>query len=91
MLPKAAGRHRLIILYSMAYRVWQRMRKYALQPIADKLRRHYGGAAAGRSATGSAWILAADAEQNVSNGRHTVHHRGLQQVLRDNTTGRGAG
>ena len=68
MLPKAAGGHRLIILYSMAYRVWQRMRKYALKPIADRLRRPFWGAAVGRSATDSARILAADAEQNVSNG-----------------------
>jgi len=72
MLPKAAGGHRLIILYSMAYRVWQRMRKYALKPISDRLRRPFWGAAVGRSATDSAWILAADAEQNVSNGRHTA-------------------
>eukprot|EP00959_Pyramimonas_sp_CCMP1952_P406788 8526182-Pyramimonas_sp.AAC.1 len=50
MLPKAAGGHRLIILYSMAYRVWQRLRKPALLPLQEALRRPYWAAAKNRSA-----------------------------------------
>ncbi|CAK0826069.1 unnamed protein product [Prorocentrum cordatum] len=72
MLPKAAGGHRLIILFSMAYRVWQRLRKPALLPLQEALRRPYWAAAKNRSAIDSAWILAADAEQNAEAGRHTA-------------------
>eukprot|EP00959_Pyramimonas_sp_CCMP1952_P137173 2870360-Pyramimonas_sp.AAC.1 len=56
----------------MAYRVWQRLRKPALLPLQEALRRPYWAAAKNRSAIDSAWILAADAEQNAEAGRHTA-------------------
>eukprot|EP00959_Pyramimonas_sp_CCMP1952_P416296 8722011-Pyramimonas_sp.AAC.1 len=64
MLPKAAGGHRLIILYSAACRAWQKMRRPGLDMIQQRLDRPYWGAASGRSAVDSAWTLAADNEQN---------------------------
>ncbi|CAK0846240.1 unnamed protein product [Prorocentrum cordatum] len=66
-LRHAAG-HRLVMMHSMARRVWQRQRKPALRQLQKSLWRPYWEAAKNRSAIDSAWILAADAEQNAERG-----------------------
>eukprot|EP00959_Pyramimonas_sp_CCMP1952_P300985 6297224-Pyramimonas_sp.AAC.1 len=58
MPPKARGGHGIIILYSASYR----------EHISSK----YWGAASGRSAIDSAWILASKTESNVRRRRRTA-------------------
>ena len=72
MPPKAAGGYRLIILHSAAYRAWRRLQRGELRPLQQRPQRYYSGAAQGNSAIDSAWVLAADTEQNVSAQRHAA-------------------
>eukprot|EP00959_Pyramimonas_sp_CCMP1952_P208434 4360133-Pyramimonas_sp.AAC.1 len=72
MLPKAAGGHRLIILYSSSYRVWQRARRAEFHELQGRVERKYWGAASGRPASDSAWKLSARSEACVSKFWHTA-------------------
>ena len=72
MLPKAMGGHRLIILYSASYRVWQRARRHELDELKHAIERKYWGASSGRSAVDSAWLLAAKTEASAMQCRHTA-------------------
>eukprot|EP00959_Pyramimonas_sp_CCMP1952_P152876 3198414-Pyramimonas_sp.AAC.1 len=72
MEPKSMGGHRLIILYSASYRVWQRARRPELNDLQKHIERKYWGASSGKSAIDSAWLLAAKTEASRMQCRHTA-------------------
>eukprot|EP00959_Pyramimonas_sp_CCMP1952_P019392 409745-Pyramimonas_sp.AAC.1 len=72
MLAKPDQGHRLIILYSGMYRVWQRLRRRGLDGLHQQLRRPYWGALAGRSALDLSWLRAARSGAEVSQNNYSL-------------------